>query len=218
MKSAFLLTAISLLATNVCGSVVELEPRATGGYVQNPSGTASFTFYSGCSSPACGKSATGFTAAMSQLAFGAPSGLGAGDACGRCFSVTANKDPFSPSFTGPFNTIVVKVTNLCPVSGNEEWCGQTMSQPTNSFGMSVHFDLCQDAGTDKAFFPSGHGALTGTYQEVSCSQWSGTDGPSLWNGACLSGESAANWPAVSCGNQGAELSFLRHESVGSRTP
>ncbi|KAH9072354.1 endoglucanase V-like protein [Lactarius deliciosus] len=202
MKSAFILTAISLLATAVHGRVVELEPRATDGYIQNPSGTASFTFYSGCSPPACGKSATGFTAAMSQLAFGASSGLGPGDACGRCFQVTGDKDPYSPDFTGPFNSVVVKVTNLCPVSGNEQWCGQTTSQPTNSLGMSVHFDLCQDTGTDKAFFPSGRGALTGTYQEVSCSQWSGTDGPSLWNGACLSGESASNWPAVGCGNQG----------------
>ncbi|KAH9031326.1 endoglucanase V-like protein [Lactarius pseudohatsudake] len=196
MKSASILTAISLLATAVhC-------PEPTGGYIQNPSGTASFTFYSGCSPPACGKSATGFTAAMSQLAFGSPSGLGPGDACGRCFQVTGDKDPYSPDFAGPFNSVVVKVTNLCPASGNEQWCGQTTSQPTNSLGMSVHFDLCQDTGTDKAFFPSGRGALTGTYQEVSCSQWSGTDGPSLWDGACLSGESASNWPAVGCGNQG----------------
>ncbi|KAH9024601.1 endoglucanase V-like protein [Lactarius hengduanensis] len=207
MKSAFILTAISLLATAVHGSVVELEPRATGGYIQNPSGTASFTFYSGCSPPACGKSATGFTAAMSQLAFGAPSGLGPGDACGRCFQVTGDKDPYSPNFAGPFNSVVVKVTNLCPASGNEQWCGQTTSQPTNTLGMSVHFDLCQDTGTDKAFFPSGRGALTGTYQEVSCSQWSGTDGPSLWDGACLSGESASNWPAIGCGNKGAEFSL-----------
>ncbi len=51
MKSTLILTAISLLAAAVRGSVVELEPRATGGYVQNPAGTASFTFYSGCSSP-----------------------------------------------------------------------------------------------------------------------------------------------------------------------
>ncbi|KAH9032426.1 hypothetical protein EDB85DRAFT_2145547 [Lactarius pseudohatsudake] len=165
MKFSFILTAISLLATAVHGSVVELEPRATGGYIQNPSGTASFTSYSNCSSPACGKSATGFTAAMSELAFGAQSGLGPGDACGRCFQVTGDSDPSTPSFTGPFNSIVVKVTNLCPASSNEQWCGQTTSQTTNSFGMSVHFELCQDTGTDHAFFPSGHDALTGTYQE-----------------------------------------------------
>ncbi|KAI9464419.1 endoglucanase V-like protein [Lactarius psammicola] len=187
MKSTLILTAISLLATAVRGSVVELEPR-DGGYVQNPSGTASFTFYSGCSAPACGKSATGLTAAMSQLAFGSEPGLGAGDACGRCFKVTAAADPFSPDFTGPFNSVVVKTTNLCPVTGNEQWCGQKTSNATNTYGMSVHFDLCKDTGAADAFFPSGHGALT--------------DGPDLWTGACLAGESAANWPAVACGNKG----------------
>lgn len=74
---------------------------------------------------------------MSQLAFGAPPGLGAGDACGRCFKVTGSKDPYSPSYTGPFNSVIVKTTDLCPVAGNEQWCGQTTATPTNSFGMSV---------------------------------------------------------------------------------
>ncbi|CAK5263342.1 unnamed protein product [Mycena citricolor] len=47
-----------------------LVPRATGGYVQNPSGTATFTHYSGCGQPACGRAASGYSAAISQLAFG----------------------------------------------------------------------------------------------------------------------------------------------------
>lgn len=65
------------------------------------------------------------------------------------------------------------------------------------------FDLCEDTGAAAQFFPSGHTALTGTYSEVSCSEWSGSDGSSLWNGACLSGESAAMWPSgTGCGNQG----------------
>ncbi|KAI9464418.1 endoglucanase V-like protein [Lactarius psammicola] len=203
MKSALILTAIiSLLSATVRGGVVELEHRATGGYVQNPSGTASFTFTKSCSAPACGKTANGFTAGISQLAFGSEPGLGAGDACGRCFKVTATADPFSSGFTGPFNSIILKANNLCPVTGNEKWCGQTTSKPTNSFGKETHFDLCQDSGAAAAFFPSGHGALTGTYEEVSCNQWIGTDGPDLWDGACLAGESAANWPAVACGNKG----------------
>ncbi|KAI0272303.1 endoglucanase V-like protein [Gloeopeniophorella convolvens] len=180
----------------------QFEERATGGYVQNPSGSASFTMYSGCGAPACGKSATGFTAAINQLSFGAAPGSGAGDACGRCFAVTGTRDPFSPQFTGPFHTVVVKVTDLCPVQGNQEWCGQTTAQSTNQHGEAVHFDLCEDTGAANAFFPSGHGALTGTYSEVSCSQWSGSDSGNLFNGACLSGESAGNWPAVSCGNKG----------------
>jgi hypothetical protein len=159
MKSALLLTAISLPAAAVQGSVIESKPRAADGYVQNPSGTAlhPLRIPQAVPSPvsnairtsqertrreysipaACGILATGFTAAMNQLAFGAPPGLGAGDACGRCFQVTATGDPYSANFTGPFNTIVVKVTDLCAVKGNEQWCGQTTSTPTNSFGQSV---------------------------------------------------------------------------------
>ena len=86
---------------------------------------------------ACGKSASGFTAAMNQLSFGSAPGLGAGDACGRCFAITGSKDPYSPSYTGPFHSIVVKVTDLCPISGNQEWCGQTISNPTNQHGAST---------------------------------------------------------------------------------
>lgn len=142
------------VATLASGLTVS-EKRATGGYIQNASGQASFTMYSGCGSPgmfsfafdlhensldgtdvACGKSASGYTAAINQLAFGSVPGLGAGDACGRCFALTGNKDPYSPSYTGPFGqTIVVKVTDMCPVQGNQEFCGQTTSDPTNQHGM-----------------------------------------------------------------------------------
>ncbi|KAK0437800.1 endoglucanase V-like protein [Armillaria borealis] len=173
--------------------LLALAASSLAGYVQKTSGKASFTHYSGCGSPACGKTATGYTAAINQLAFGSSSGLGAGDACGRCFAIT---DPYSTSYTGPFTTIVVKVTDLCPVSGNEQWCGQTQSSSTNSFGMPFHFDICEDTGGSAKFFPSGHGALTGSFEEVSCSTCS------LWNGACLTGESASFWPATGCGNQG----------------
>ncbi|KAI0056051.1 hypothetical protein BV25DRAFT_1832601 [Artomyces pyxidatus] len=175
---------------------------AGGGYIQQASGTASFTMYTGCGSPACGKAASGYTAAISQLAFGSAPGLGPGDACGRCFAVTGAADPYSPAYSGPFHTVVVKVTDMCPIAGNSEFCGQTASHPTNTHGMAVHFDLCEDTGASGAFFPSGHGALTGSYTEVSCSQWSGSDEGSLWNGSCLSGETASNWPSVGCGNQG----------------
>ena len=89
-----------------------------------------------------------------QLAFGSSPGIGPGDACGRCFALTASADPYSPSYTGPFGkSIVVKVTDMCPAAGNEvrqdiyivlvsmitcslqQWCGQTQSNPVNSFGM-----------------------------------------------------------------------------------
>ena len=129
-----------LAVASLASALTVSEKRATGGYIQNPSGQASFTMYTGCGSPgsdsdsfrvtliiltfhlpACGKAASGYTAAISQLAFGSSPGLGAGDACGRCFALTGNKDPYSPNYAGPFGqTIVVKVTDMCPVQGNQE--------------------------------------------------------------------------------------------------
>ena len=76
---------------------------------------------------------------MSQLAFGSVPGLGAGNACGRCFEITGDYDPYDPSFTGPFNKIVVKDTDMCPVQGNEQWCGQTTKNPVNSYNASVQY-------------------------------------------------------------------------------
>ena len=89
---------------------------------------------------ACGIPANGYTAAINQLSFGSVPGIGAGDACGRCFALTGNADPYVPSYTGPFGkTIVVKVTDMCPVQGNEEFCGQTQSNPKNQHGMPFQF-------------------------------------------------------------------------------
>jgi hypothetical protein len=163
---------------------------------------------------------------VSQLAFGSVPGLGAGNACGRCFELFGESDPYDTSFTGPFKSIIVKATDMCPVQGNEQWCGQTTQNPVNSFGASMQyvlspvyksacsprfhrsFDLCHDSGAADAFFPSGHGALKGTYKEVSCNKWDGLDsGNPLWNGACLKGENARTWPKLGggCPNQGTEL-------------
>lgn len=93
--------------------------------------------YFNYSPEACGVAANGYTAAISQLTFGSEPGLGPGDACGRCFSVTGTADPYSPSYTGPFKSIVVKVTDMCPAAGNQEFCSQTASNPTNEHGASV---------------------------------------------------------------------------------
>ena len=89
----------------------------------------------------CGyTTSSGYTAAINQLSFGAPGGVGPGDACGRCFALTADQDPYSPSYAGPFGpTIIVKVTDLCPVQGNQEWCGQSLSHPTNQHGAPVQY-------------------------------------------------------------------------------
>ncbi|KAJ7746827.1 endoglucanase V-like protein [Mycena maculata] len=193
-----------VLGAGVRGTALQGR-AAPGGYIQSPGpGNASFTMYSGCQQPACGIAADGYSAAISQLAFGSDPGLGPGDACGRCFALTGTEDPYSPAYTGPFGqSIVVKVTDMCPVAGNAVFCGQTATDPVNTFNMPVHFDICEDTGGSEVFFPNGHGALLGTFMEVSCSLWTGTgEGSALWEGACISGQSAPLWPSTGCGNQG----------------
>jgi len=183
-------------------TLIPTQTGLTGGYNQVASGNASFTNYGGCSQPACGRVGSGYTAAMNQFSFGAPPSVGPGDACGRCFELTGLEDPYSPAYTGPFNTIIVQVTDLCPVEGNSVWCAQSTSTPLNQFNQPYHFDICQDTGGATAFFPSGHGALTGTFKEVACTEWTGSDGPAIWNGACTV-PTAPFWPTgVGCGNQG----------------
>jgi hypothetical protein len=176
---------------------------------------------------ACGITTSGYTAAVNTFAFGAFSA--SGDACGRCFKITSNKDPYSTSYPGPFNSIVVRVSNLCPIDGNEQWCGQTASNPVNQFGTSMQcvtcpafqleprcaenetnrsFDLCEDSGTGTAFFPSGRGAMLGTFEEVACEgNWSGSEGGSLWDGSCMANATTGLWPARGCGNQGRKHSL-----------
>lgn len=94
---------------------------------------------------------------------------------------------------------------------------------------SCSFDLCEDTGASNAFFPSGtqertrpvdisiltnisgHGALTGSFTEVSCSEWSGSEGSAEWTGACLSGQTASLWPSgVGCGNKGEATRLKNH--------
>lgn len=179
------------------------ETRGYDGWCQAPSGSASFTAYSGCSYPSCGITTYGYTAAVNTCAFGADSG--AGDACGRCFEITSNKDPYTSSFKGPFRSIVVKANNLCPHSedGTPSWCDQSVSDPVNQFGMSMHFDLCIDSGAAGAFFTDGRGAMLGTFKEVPCNgNWNGGEGGSLWGGSCMANDTTGLWPAPGCGNRG----------------
>ncbi|KAF8479521.1 endoglucanase V-like protein [Russula ochroleuca] len=180
-----------------------------GDWVQKPKGQASFTSAEDCVlAPSCGQNFTsGFTAAVNELAFGSNHSFG--DACGRCFKITPTKDPFSPKFTGPFgNHIIVKVNNLCLPhndSGNASqpnWCGQTVSNPLNTFNMSMHFDLCAPSGASAAFFPPPRLAMLGKFQEVSCNEWKGSQGNPVWNGSCMAPANAPFWPATSCGNEG----------------
>ncbi|KAF8479529.1 RlpA-like double-psi beta-barrel-protein domain-containing protein-containing protein [Russula ochroleuca] len=146
---------------------------------------------------------SGYTAAANTLSFGANSG--AGDACGRCFNITPTSNPYSPDYTGSMGqTIIVRVTDLCPHSspGTVGWCDQTVSHPLNLYNMPMHFDLCEDSGASSAFFPTGIGAMLGTYQEVPCTEWVGGEGNSLWGHSCMAPDNALNWPTVACGNTG----------------
>ncbi|KAN0121000.1 endoglucanase V-like protein [Russula decolorans] len=211
MKSALVLVLASLSTLAVASHVIVPEPRQSSssscdpnGWVQNPSGCATFTSAHNCATPSCGVNFTsGFTSAVNELAFGSNHSFG--DACGRCFQITATADPFNSSYQGPFGkTIIVKVNNLClngPTS-QHNWCGQTVSKPKNEFNASMHFDLCDLTGAPQAFFPPGLLAMRGVYQEVPCTLWQGSEGTPLWNGTCMADENAALWPTPACGNEG----------------
>jgi hypothetical protein len=68
------------------------------------------------------------TAALNQMAFGSTTAFG--PACGRCFKLTLlntflSHPPFYPTVT---KSLVVKVTDLCPLS-TTGWCNGTVSGP-----------------------------------------------------------------------------------------
>lgn len=78
-----------------------------------------------------GKSTHYPTAALNQMAFGSSDNYGPG--CGRCFKLTllnsyTGTPPFFPD-THP--SVVVKVTDLCPLSENG-WCSGTENK-TNPY-------------------------------------------------------------------------------------
>lgn len=178
---------------------------APGGYYQEPKGNATFTAYKNCQYAACGYFVQGYSAAISQRSFGAGGNQGAGGACGRCFKITGTYDMYSSGDTGPYKSIVVKASDLCPYQKGEPWCGQDNQTTLNQYGSPIHFDLCEDTKAASAFFPTAEiGALGGYYEEVSCSLWNGYDGSPLWGHACMKGEDASFWPhhAGGCDNVG----------------
>lgn len=56
----------------------------------------------------------GYSAAVSQNLFGVGPGAGAGPACGTCYNLTVQTDSSGSALSNAGNSIVVKVTNLCP--------------------------------------------------------------------------------------------------------
>ena len=95
----------------------------------------------------------GYSAAVSQNEFGVGPGAGAGGACGTCWKLTAETNNNGQQLSNHGNSIVVKVTNLCPAAGNP-LCAQNGLGGTNSLGANLNFDLCIDSHANTALFLS----------------------------------------------------------------
>jgi len=121
------------------------------------------------------------TAAMSEMAFGSSTAYG--KSCGRCFNITLlntfmSDPPFYPAVK---NSVVIKVTDLCPLGGNG-WCSATTSKP-NAGGAYINFDLAWPSSSiPDDFFPSNatlygytdFGVWNVSYQSVDCLEsWEG---------------------------------------------
>jgi len=131
---------------------------------------------------------TKLTAAGSAPIFG--SGTWCGTGCGKCYKLTPTAVGASPQGTGAINTnsVVVKVTNLCPYTGNEQWC----AYDTNSFGYDAHFDL-MDENMNGLVTSMGWNNPEVTYEEVDCASSGYTD----WNCQCASADTVVNTPTTS---------------------
>jgi len=138
------------------------------------------------------------TAAMSQMAYGSSTSYG--PACGRCFKLTLlntflSSPPFYPSEA---KSIVIKVTDLCPLSTNG-WCDATQDK-LNPAGHDINFDLVwPSSAIPSDFFPSNvalygyadFGVWNISYETVTCTNWAGWKDAaalgsvaSLGNGGC----------------------------------
>jgi hypothetical protein len=126
-----LLHLVFLITSSLCAG---LACAAASDWIHYPAaGIATMTHYTLPSGfvAACGctGASTGFpTAALSQMAYGSSTAYG--PACGRCFNLsllnTFLSDP--PFFAPAPRSIVVKLTDLCPLS-TTGWCNATTSGP-----------------------------------------------------------------------------------------
>jgi len=127
------------------------------------------------------------TAALSQMAYGSSEAFGPG--CGVCFNLTLlntflSDPPFYPTNT---SSVVVKVTDLCPLS-KDGWCSGTTSKP-NSAGEYLNFDLAYPSvAIPDSFFPSNEtlygytdfGVWNISYSVVPCNpNWAGSSNISV---------------------------------------
>jgi len=139
------------------------------------------------------------TAALSQMAYG--SSRAYGPACGKCFNLTLLNTFLSvpPFYPAQKNSVVVKVTDLCPLS-TTGWCNATTSGP-NAAGHYLNFDLAYPSTSiPTSFFPSNasyygytdFGVWNISYQSVSCTNWEG------WNDAAALGSVSTQGPESVC--------------------
>jgi len=181
-------------------------------WIQYPAdGTATMTHYTipqgFVAACGCTGGSTDFpTAAMSQYAYGSSTAYGPG--CGRCFNLTllntfTSVPPFFPNVT---NSVVIKVTDLCPTGGNG-WCSATPGHP-NQGGAYINFDLAWPSSSiPDDFFPSDasvygftdFGVWNVSYQTVDCIQdWAGGKTPAALgsvgnvSGACCPADPTGN--------------------------
>lgn len=127
------------------------------------------------------------TAAASAPIYGAGTWCGSG--CGKCFKLSPTAIGASPEGTGApaLDSLVVKISNLCPYAGNEQWCAYDV----NSHGYDAHFDL-MDHNMDGLVSSMGWNNPEVTYEEVDCASNGYTD----WNCQCASATPDAAEPAT----------------------
>lgn len=120
---------------------------------------------------------TKLTAAASAPIFGSSTWCGSG--CGKCFKLTPTAVGASVIGSGATttNSVVAKVTNLCPYTGNEEWCAYDV----NSHGYDAHFDL-MDFNMNGLVSSMGWNNPEVTYEEVDCA----SNGYIDWGCQCAS--------------------------------
>ncbi|KAI0823743.1 RlpA-like double-psi beta-barrel-protein domain-containing protein-containing protein [Trametes gibbosa] len=164
-----------------------IETACAAEWIEYPSdGTATLTHYTlpdgYIASCGCTGASTRYpTVAMSQYAYGSSTAYGPG--CGRCFKLTllntyTSEPPFFPNVT---KSVVVKVTDLCPVGG-AGWCSAMPGKP-NKGGQYINFDLAwPSVAIPDDFFPSDaafygytdFGVWNVSYQSVDClNSWAG---------------------------------------------
>ncbi|KAJ7217887.1 RlpA-like double-psi beta-barrel-protein domain-containing protein-containing protein, partial [Mycena pura] len=147
------------------------------------------------------------TAAMSQMAYGSSTAFG--PACGKCFNLTllntyTSDPPFIPNVV---KSIVIKVTDLCPLS-EAGWCDgtQTKKNPGNQY---INFDLAYPSPAIPGdFFPSNEsyygytdfGVWNVSYETVSCTNWNGWKNAAALGSVTNLGNESVCCPANPTGN------------------